>query len=74
MQHKLPVYSIPQIASIFDVSETNVIKQYQANLDILKGMLKKAIVTGKKVNDFTKDQLQQYVNKYEQIIAASSAK
>lgn len=38
--------------------------QYKANADGLKKMLDKAKLTGKKVNGYTQDQLQEHYEKY----------
>jgi hypothetical protein len=45
-------------------SEAQMKSQYRANYETLKWMLEKAIRTGKKVNNYTEDQLRANVAKY----------
>lgn len=50
-----------QAANLFNVPLDRIKEQYKANAEILAGMHKKAIATGKKVNGYTADQLSKMV-------------
>lgn len=54
-----------QICKLFGCSIEQINNQFKANAEGLKRMEHKAISTGKKVNNFTAEQLTQYRKKYE---------
>ena len=60
----LPKFTIEQTAEMFGVSIQRIKDQYLANAKGLQQMLDKAVKTGKKVNNYTKEQLKEMVAKY----------
>lgn len=56
-----PLKTAQKAASIFNTSLENIQRQFRSNADTLESMHKKALSTGKKVNRYTADQLEQMV-------------
>lgn len=53
-----------EIADFFGVSKERISEQYEKNAQGLEAMHKKALATGKKVNGYTAEQLEQMTLKY----------
>lgn len=64
-----PTYSASEFAAMFKVSPEAIKNQYRENLKGLKQMYAKAILTGKKVNNYTEQQLSEMVARFEKLAA-----
>ncbi len=57
-------YTPEEAAKLFGVSIDKIKDQYLANAKVLEGMHKKAVSTGKKVNNYTANQLETFTTEY----------
>lgn len=69
---ELPVLSKEQICQMFGCTMEQLNAQYAANARTLEGMHKKAKRTGKKVNDYTEQQLKAHTERYNRMAKPST--